>query len=353
MSSARESLPFGKPPEMSVVVVSPGGVEGVSRTVHHLRRQTARQRLELVLVDCGGESLTAAGGEIDGFPALRLVDGRGLRSTGEAIAAGIRAASAPLVGCAEEHSFPEPGWAEAIIDAHSGPWAAVAGVLENANPATRTSWAALLSDFGPAVAPAEAGEAAELPGHHTTYKRATLQRYGDRLGRILEVEWVLHDDLRAAGERLFREPRAVSHHLNVSRLGSHLRAEFCGGRAFAANRARFRGWGVPRRLLWTAGSLLMPLVRFARARLDLRRCRPTSRRGVAAVLLLGLTANAAGQMLGYGLGPGRAAERRMANELNRQRYLRRNERVQLAALAPEDLPRLAAADAPDGLLQEA
>jgi hypothetical protein len=122
-----------------------------------------------------------------------------------------------------------------IIAAHRDSWAAVGGVLENANPATRTSWAALVSDFGPAVAPVEGGEASELPSHHTTYKRDVLLRYGPDLDQMLEIEWVLQEDLRASGERLFREPRAVSRDLNVSRLRSHLLAEFDGGRSFAGN----------------------------------------------------------------------------------------------------------------------
>lgn len=328
-----------EPPEISLVLVSPAGVEAVERTLCHLRRQTARERLEVVIVACGGEAV-AAGSELDGFASVALVDGSGLGSTGAALAAGIEAAKAPLVGCMEEHSFPEPGWAAAMIDAHAGPWAAVGAVLENANPRTRTSWAALISDFGPAVAPAEAGEAEELAGHHTAYKRTALRGYGERLGQMLEVEWVLHDDLRAAGERLFRESAAVSHHVNFSRFGSHLRAEFLGGRAFAANRALLRGWGTLRRLVWTGGCVLMPFFRFAAAREPVRRNRAAAPRGLAPVMMAGLVANAAGQMLGYGLGPGRAAERRMVSEVNRQGYLRPEERRQLAATDLEELPRL-------------
>lgn len=329
----------GASAELSVVVVSPRDVRAVRRTITHLRRQTVRERIEVVVVACGGGTSEAAL-DGNGFAATRLVDGRKLRTTGEAIAAGMRAASAPLVGCVEEHSFPQPDWGAAVIDAHSGGWAAVAGVLENANPTTRTSWAGLFNDFGPSVAPAAGGEATELAAHHTVYKRAALQRYGERLGRFLEVEWVLHDDLRAAGEQLFREPRAVSHHINASRFSSFLGAELNGGRAFAANRAELRNWGPLRRLVWTAGSVLTPIVRFARARGHVDRCRAAAPSGVGLVVLAGLVANAVGQMLGYGAGPGRGAERRMAIELRREDYLRREERDQLVLTPLEDLPRL-------------
>jgi hypothetical protein len=325
---------------MSVVVVTPGGLDAIERTLSHLRSQTARDRLELVIVAPGAlneEDPRVAG---DGLAALRLVDAGNFHSTGAAFAAGVGAATAPIVACAEEHSFPEPGWAAALIDAHAGPWAAVGCALENANPATRVSWTHLLCDFGPAVAPVEGGEATELPGHHTSYKRDRLLRYGAELEGMLEIEWVLQEDLRAAGERLLREPRAVCHHVNASRLGSHLYGELNGGRAFAANRARLRRWGPLQRLVWIVGSPLMPFVRLARLLPDLRRAYPSRRAGLLPVLLTGLVANAVGQLLGYTFGRGSATTKRMSLELERHRHLRKDEQEALARIPLGELPRL-------------
>jgi hypothetical protein len=331
----------GNGAEISVVLVTPAGLDAIRRTVSHLRSQTACDRIELVMV--GRSALRRdelPGGELEGFAGLQLVEAGNFPSTGAAFAAGVRAASAPIVACAEEHSFPEPGWAAALIEAHSGPWAAVGGTLENANPTTWFSWAHLLSDFGPAVAPVEGGEASELPGHHTSYKRDKLLGYGADLEGMLEIEWVLQEDLRAAGGRLLCEPRAVSHHVNASRIGSHLRGELNGGRAFAANRARLRGWSPLRRLIWIAGSPLMPLVRLTRTLPHVRRVRPPSRAGLLSVLAMGLTVNAFGQMLGYALGRGAATKKRMSLELSRHRHLRSDEQEALAAVPLGELPRL-------------
>lgn len=330
-----------KSAEISVVLATPRGLDAIRRTLHHLRKQTVRDRIELIIV---AQSQLSPDGEsgLDGFAGHRLVDVGPLASTGPAFAAGVRAASAPIVGCAEEHSFPEPGWAAALIAAHAGPWAAVGGVLENANPASRASWAQLLSAFGPAVAPAESGEARELPGHHTSYKREALLGYGADLERMLEIEWVLHDQLRASGERLFREPRAVSHHLNTSRLRSYLNWELHGGRSFAANRAHIRGWSLLRRLVWVAGSPLTPVFRLARSLPHVRRSYPARPARLAPVLALGLVANAAGQMLGYALGQGPAAAVRLSFELDRHRHLTDDEQAALAATPLTELPRLTA-----------
>jgi hypothetical protein len=330
----------GNGAEISLVLVTPAGFEPVRRTISHLRRQTARDRIELVIVAQSALSRDELGHELDGFAAVRLLDLGPFPSMGAAFAAGVRAASAPIVGCAEEHSFPEPGWAAALIQAHSGSWAAVSGVIENANPGTFTSWAALASDFGPAMAPLDAGEASELPGHHTSYKRSVLLGYGSDLEQMLEVEWVLQEDLRASGARLFREPAAVSRHLNPSRVASHLHAQMNGGRLFAGNRSRLRNWNVLRRLVWVAGSPLHPLVRLSRSLPHLRRADARGGARLFILLALGLLANSVGQMIGYALGPGQAGEQRLAIDLHRRSDLTESDRVALAATPLGELPLL-------------
>jgi hypothetical protein len=157
---------------------------------------------------------------------------------------------------------------------------------------------------------------------------------------MLEVEWVLQDDLRARGERLFLEPRAVSWHLNVSRLGSALRSEYLGGRSFGGNRAQLRGWSPLRRLLYIAAGPLLPPVRLSRAVSDLRRSNPGRLPGVLPALMIGLVANSIGQVVGYALGRGQAPRRRLSIELRRHRHLSARERALVAATPPTELPRL-------------
>jgi hypothetical protein len=331
---------MGGAAEISLVLVTPAGFEPIRRTISHLRGQTAHNRIELVIVAQSALSPDGLGEQLDGFAAVRLVDLGPFPSMGAAFAAGVRTASAPIVGCAEEHSFPEPGWAAALIEAHAGPWAAVSGVLENANPGTLTSWAALASDFGPAMSPVGGGETSELPGHHTSYKREVLLGYGSDLDHMLEVEWVLQEDMRASGARLFREPEAISRHLNPSRFGSHLRAQLNGGRLFAGNRSRLRSWSVFRRLVWVAGSPLHPLVRLSRGLPHLRRVEVQGGARLFILLALGLVANTVGQMIGYALGPGQAGQQRLAIDLHRRSDLTESDRVALAATPLGELPRL-------------
>jgi Glycosyl transferase family 2 len=329
-----------KTPEMSVVILTRDGLPTIRRTLRHLRNQTARDRIELVIVGPAGLGGISDQDGLDEFASARMIEASPFRTAGAAFAAGVRAARGRIVGYAEEHSFPEPGWAAALIEAHKGPWAAVGGVLENANPATGTSWASLVCDFGPEAAPIGGGEASELGGHHSTYKREVLARYEPDLDHLLEVEWVLQEELRASGERLYREPRAVSRHLNASRLRSHLAAQVNGGRLFAGNRARLRRWSILRRAAWVGGSPLMPLLRLARSLPHLRRIRHGDGPSPVSARVLGLFAHSLGQMAGYAFGPGRAAERRLDIDLCRRRDLAHSDQAELDATPLGELPRL-------------
>src|SRR5204863_3919775 len=101
----------------------------------------------------------------DVFGGLRLVEANAGRSLSTARAAGVRAATTPLVVFTESHSFPEPDWAQALIDTHAGPWAAVGPAMLNATPDEPRTWGQLVVDYGRGVAPGSAGPVDDVPGH--------------------------------------------------------------------------------------------------------------------------------------------------------------------------------------------
>jgi hypothetical protein len=310
-------------PELSVIVVTPNHYEAIRKTIRCLVAQTARDRLEVVIVAPSAGALGKDGLELRGFARSVVVEIGEVTSTGAAIAAGVHRASAPVVAYAEEHTYPDPRWAEALIRAHRHGWVAVGAMVANANPGSLTSWANLLTDFGPWVEPSPARESATLASHHTAYDRAVLLEYGAELAAMLETEAVLHRDLRARGRRLYFEPAARSRHVNVSRLRSYVRAEFQGGRLFGAMRARQERWSRARRLLYVGAMPLIPLVRLSRLLPEL--WRPGRPRALLVRLLpplcLGLVAHTLGEAAGYSLGAGDAARRRVDFELHRHRHL--------------------------------
>jgi len=266
----------------------------------------ARAELEL------GEPLDVA--------KVTVVEAGTVGSIGRANALGIRRATAPIVALAEDHSFPDPDWAEHLIRAHAGPWTAVGPAVRNANPRTAVSWADLFIGYGPWLEPVPAGEVEFLPGHNTSYRRETLLALGDRLDPMMETETLLHWELRAAGHRLYLEPAARIAHTNFSRWSSWVPAQYHNGRAFAG--ARRAGMTLWKRAGYVVGAPLIPLVRLARLARTARgvtlrrrfvRCFPA--------LVIGLGIDGLGQLVGYALGPGSSPRRLARYEFHRARHL--------------------------------
>ena len=306
---------------MSVVVVTPDAYATVAKTIRHLRAQNISTQLELVVVAPSAERLGLDESALQSFRGYKIVEVGHMRSTARARAAGVRAASAPVVALAEDHAFPAPGWAEALLNRHAEGWAAVGPVMANANPRSATSWANLLIEYAPWLEGAPGGERAHLPGHNASYKRDLLLAYGERLEAMLDAESVLQWDLRARGHRLYLEPQARTFHQNLSVRASSLPLRFNGGRLFAS--ARAREWPMWRRAMFTTAAPLIPAVRLARILRELfapgrpRRLLPR----VLPALAVGLVFDGAGEMMGYALGPGASMAKLSDMEFHRERYL--------------------------------
>jgi Glycosyl transferase family 2 len=315
-------------PLLSVVLVT-DAYETIRRTVRHLREQTIAERIELVIIAPEGELgiEEAELEELDSHVVVRIGD---IRSLSWARAPGIRASSAPLVALGESHSFPEPDWAERLVDAFADGWAAVGPAVVNANPSGAVSWVNLLLDYGPWLAPTAGGEMADLPGHNSAYRRELLLAFGERLEVLLEAEIFLHAELRAAGHRLHQEPSARTAHLNVTRTGSWIGERFQTGRRFAA--ARSHSWPLWRRAAYAVGSPLIPIVRFRRLLGDLARTRAGRElRAYGYVLLVfALGVSAAGEFVGYVSGSGDSMFALSRIELHKERHLRRSEHAEFA-----------------------
>jgi GT2 family glycosyltransferase len=316
----------GSSPEMSVVIVTPDGYETIRKTVKHLRAQTVKDRLELVIVASSIEQLGPDHSDLSDFFQFRIVEVGEIRSITQALAAGIRQASAPVVVLAEDHSFPEGGWAEALIERHQQSWAVVGPVVRNANPDSLMSWADFLLGYGTWLEPTLTGETNSLPGHNSSYKRQILLDYGHQLEAMLEAEFVLHEDLQAKGYRLYLEPAAKTAHLNFAQLIPWMPYLVHAGRVFAA--ARTRQWSLRQRLLYAGGAPLIPFVRLWRIRSELRRPgRPSDVwPRVLPVLLGGLILDTVGQMLGYAFGVGKAHQKLLPFEFHRDRYCAKRNR---------------------------
>lgn len=316
---------------MSVIILTPDCYETIRKTMGYLRAQTARDQLEIVIVTSSANGLPDGKLELSEFKDLRVVEIGPMNSTAGARAAGVRNAIAPVVAFAEDHCYPDPHWAEALMAAHRGPWAAVGPAMCNANPHSALSWANLAIEYGPWLHPAHRGPVDHLPGHNSSYKRDLLLAYGSQLEQMLEAESVLHWDLRARGHQLFLEPAARTFHLSYSLPGATLRLRFLAGRLFASSRAR--PWTRLRRLLYGLASPLIPLVRAPRVLRDLRRAGQLRHLlpRVLPLLAVTLAFDAAGEMIGYFFASGQTRRTLSEMEFHRHRYLSEKDRQRLTS----------------------
>lgn len=324
MSNEPDHLPSREAaePDLSVILITPDTFDTIRRTTGCIARQGVSRRIELVIIAPVGARVDVEPDLAASLAGVQIVRLPTLRPTGPARAAGIRAARAPIAVFAEEHCFPEPGWAEALLAAHRGDYAAVGPAMQNANPDTVVSWADFLIGYGPWAAPIEKGDVEYLPGHNSSYKAAVLLEYGEALDQLMEAETVLMWDLRAKGHRLLIEPAARASHMNFGIWSTWIRIMFLNGRGFADTRSA--RWSLARRLAFAVASPLIPVVRLART---VRHVRRVGRRAPSMGRLLptigtGLVFDAIGQMMGYTLGAGTAHERLAALEWHRLQHTR-------------------------------
>ena len=315
-----------KSPLLSVVLLTPDTFRSIQKTVRHLHEQTVREQLEVIVAAPEATLADLPSEAVQRFNRFEIVEVGPIHSTGTARAEAVRYATAPVVALAEDHCFPEPDWAERIIEAHREDWVAVGPVLSNANPDSALSWAHLCIEYGPWLHAEEPLDAEHLPGHNSSYKREVLLTYGDRLSKMLDAESVMHWDLRSRGHRLLLDPSINTNHLNFSRLGTSFLLRFYGGRLFGA--ARAREWSLWKRAAYFIASPMIPLIRLRRS-IRYLWAMPGQRRRwpkVVPAMFLMLLVDGVGEAWGYLAGVGQSLPKLTALEFHRDRNLRDEEK---------------------------
>ena len=307
-------------PAMSIILVT-DRYETIRQVVAQLRQQTVRDQLEIIIVTSSIASLDQDAAALSVFAGVRLVEVPSILPLGAARAAGVRHAGAPVVVIGETHSFPQAGWGEALIRAHSKPWAVVVPAFGNANPDGALSWAAFLRDYGRWEAGLPPGEIDFMPPYNTATKREVLLGFGDRLERMVAHGDELARDLGTGGHRTYFEPAARIDHANVSRPIDWLKQRFYVGRVLAAHRAE--RWSRLRRLLYACGAPLIPAVVLSRLASPVLLAWRNQKlpAGTLLALVLEAIASAAGEMVTYAAGAGAGIRLRSDEyELHKLRY---------------------------------
>lgn len=313
-------------PEMSIVLVTPDTSRTIQKTIYFLRRQSVKDKLELVIVAPDLHKVVLDKDTVADFALVTVVSAGPIQSVSAARAMGVHASQAPIIVFTEEHCFPDPKWAEILIQSHRHSWAVVGPVVQNANSNNLISRANLAIEYGPWIDPVSSGLTFHLPGHNSAYKRRVLDNYAPHVAEWLDAESVLHWDLLSKGYFLYLESSAKIRHWNFSRLSHSIALRFYHGRLFAG--ARGKKWPAHRRIAYFIGGPMIPVVRLCRVLRELRKPGRQWRSvfSLIPVLFLLLLFDAFGEMVGYFSGLGKAPERIRDMEFHRERYLNPTDR---------------------------
>ncbi len=224
-------------------------------------------------------------------------------------ARGIAEAKGEWLVIMETTCPPAPGWLPALPRRTACAPGVFGGAVEMAEGHGVVDWAAYFCEYAPFMRPlSTSGKTFELPGNNICFHRDFL-----KFGRhyLAPGFWKTYwcGELTRNGIQLHAEPEMIVRFDKRYRPAHFFRRRFHHGRCYAGMRnLQLPGW---KRILYAAGSLLLPLVMWGRM---LRKFLPKGRlwgRYLAALpcSFLAVLAWAAGEMTGYGLGPGDSCEK--------------------------------------------
>ena len=294
-------------PELSVVIASVNGYPVVGECLRSLEQQTARARVEIILVDRMGDG-TADRIEAE-FPDVVVLRASADRTIPQLRSQGVRVARGAIIAITEDHIYAPPTWIEAMLDAHARfpTVGGIGGPVSNRCTKKAVDWASFLCEYNEFLPPMVAAGNAPIPGMNSSYKRRAIEACGD-LFYLGLWETFLHPGLVKAGQELRLEPAVALEHNKSFGWVEFLSQRYYLARSYAGMRvANGRWW---RRLAYTVASpALYPLLLVRIARRSVRKGYTRQLLRAAPGLLVFLLAWTIGEGVGYALGEGDASIR--------------------------------------------
>lgn len=283
------------------------------RALDSLYGQTIRDAMEIIVIDLAAR------------PTPRLVT-RSEFSTNyvvpesncswaQARALAFRLARTPVIAYIEDHCIADPGWAEALVRAHQGPWTCVGYSFTNPNPESYLARATIMSEYGMWLVPASSGRARVLPSNNVSYKREQLLQFGDDLENLLTPDFGLFQQLAQRGLEMYFESGARVGHSSHEDLRGQFAASKAFSRLLGARRAQTQKWSWTKRISYGAATpFVAPAIALWRLAASLRHRRSLWREFFISlpVIFLRYPISGLGEAIGYLFGTG-SAERELAN----------------------------------------
>lgn len=287
--------------QLSIVVAAWNGNASLARCLDSLEKQSDSTNREIIVVSNFVPELKAVDSSISVHlrPATYTVP--------ELRRDGISAARGNVIAVIEDHCHADSEWCREIKKAHAAGETVAGGAVDNAATAKRLDWAVYFYDYGKYMPPNRAGAADALSGLNVSYRRAALEEisgvYKDGF-----FETFANEALKARGHRLWLAPSAVVFHNKSYELKPALAHCYHLARSFASRRAAAAGAG--RRLLFIAGSLVLPAVLPTRVAVSIikkgRNLKPFAASMPLLIVLLSVWSF--GEFCGYTVGEGKSGQ---------------------------------------------
>jgi hypothetical protein len=310
--------------DLSVILVTASSYERIRKTIRHLAAQDIANHMQLIIVHQTERPIEVLPEDTEQLGEVTLFATGTFQSTGDPRADAVSVAKGTRTVFAEDHSFPEPGWARALLAAHAMGYPVVGPSMRPSNPDTTLGWADMCLNFGPSAAPTESEETSLLCWHNLSYS-TDLLRAQENLGELLEAEGVFFRRLENQGQKLYRAAEAQVLHTNLSAMRGFFLGQFWGARLFWSTLVSVEDWSWPKRLFFTALTPLVSLRRFLRAVKDFHRTAPGPSISALPYLLLASILIPAGAIAGLLAGSGNCMQYRLSLEFERERYVARGE----------------------------
>src|SRR5579872_2315616 len=210
---------------------------------------------EVVVADWTDEATRAQVRER--WPSVKLLSFDEPKTIPELRAAGVFAATAPVVALIEDHCLVAPDWAGLLEAAHAAGHEVAGGPIRNVATGRIRDWAAFFCEYSAVMEPMPRGPVSGLPGMNVSYGRKALAAIDDLLREGRWETW-LHPRLQRRGYELWCEPDAVVEHDKDFGLVEFLSQRYHYSRSYAGMRNADLG---ARRVLYALGTpLLIPLL---------------------------------------------------------------------------------------------
>jgi hypothetical protein len=250
-------------PSLSIVVVTTNANDRMSLLLEALSRQSRAGELEVIVIGI------AAAKPVIHFPQgldVSVITHPQSYDLGRARGEGVRHARAPVIAFLEDHTVPEPGWAEQVCNAFSASArvTAVSYAFSNGSPDTYFYRSVFMAEYGALAHPLPKGEVPAMAANNVAYRRDALMAVGDRLDSLIEIDFFLQKAMGSSFQILAAPLALVAHQTN-RRFFDLIRGHFIYAQIFALRRVRFESWSFPKRLAATAAiPVLVPWLRIRR-----------------------------------------------------------------------------------------